>query len=665
MNFFEHQANARKRTKILVFYYILALIALTVSFYSLIVFAISLTDDETATRLMQNAYFDPVLFFFTASGVLLLVGGASLFKTMELSAGGGDAVAQQMGGRLISTATTDPLERRLLNVVEEMAIASGVNVPNVYLLDNEPGINAFAAGFTPNTAALGINRGTIELLTRDELQGVLGHEFSHILNGDMRTNIRLISVLFGLNLIVIIGWFLMRITMYTNTGYRSSNNRDNNGAAAALIASIVGVGFVVLGSIGMFFSQLIQAAISRQREYLADASSVQFTRNPDGIAGALKKIGCPNIVEKIQTPGAGEASHMFFSSIYGVSSFSELMATHPPLVQRIQAIDPTFDGKFPASIQRIDARSIAFEPPPKPLGKITPNTPGGPKLGPISVLPMGSIDRVGQMDMRNLVFASALLGNIPDTLTPILQTPLGAKTILYTLLIDSRSEIRTKQLSILSQNEDHACLNTMQQVADQLKAIPLESRIPLAQKTLPSIRGLTSDQYVKFRKTMEMLVAADGQVDIFEYALRCLFISDLDVHFGLAKAPAGNISNAATAVQPLAVTLSYLAYSGRGDLQNGEKTAEDMAAIQKAFDSGMKTYGATAQMVPMDSSTLSSFDAAMKLLAEYAPAVKQKIIAAYLACASSDGEISVREGELLRAISATLDCPLPPFGKTA
>ncbi len=248
-----------------------------------------------------------------------------------------------MGGTLVPADVQDPLRRRLRNVVEEMAIASGVPVPEIYVLEEESGINAFAAGFTPSDAAVAVTRGTLELLDRDELQGVIAHEFSHILNGDMRLNIRLMGVLFGIMVLGLIGRLIVRGGHHTSI----ISSRRDRGAPVALV---IGLGLMVVGGIGVFFARVIKAGISRQREYLADASAVQFTRQSSGIANALKKIGGYSEGSLIKSADPEEVSHMLFGT---GARFCSLFATHPPLVARIQALDPSFrDTDFP----RVDPR---------------------------------------------------------------------------------------------------------------------------------------------------------------------------------------------------------------------------------------------------------------------------------------------------------------------
>ncbi len=328
MDFFAQQGKAKKHTKLLVFYFVIAVACIIAAVYlaGLIIFFGTQSQQHPDNSTRELVLWNPQLFIYTMLGTLGVVIVGSLYKTAELAKGGG-AVAESLGGRLISPNPTSPDERKLRNVIEEMAIASGVPVPKIYVLDEDEGINAFAAGHSQGDAAIGVTHGCMTLLNRDELQGVIGHEFSHILNGDMRLNLRVMGVIFGILCLAVIG----RVLLYTR------GRRDKNPLL------LLGLALIVVGAIGTFFGRLIQAAISRQRESLADASSVQFTRNPAGLSGALQKIG--GVGSRIESPHAGEANHMFFSNGLG-KSFFRMMATHPPLPERIRAIDPSWDGKF-------------------------------------------------------------------------------------------------------------------------------------------------------------------------------------------------------------------------------------------------------------------------------------------------------------------------------
>jgi len=329
MDFFEQQERARRATKLLVVHFAVAVACIVVAVYVSIL-AIFHGADAGGQPGADLVLWEPRLFAGAALATLTVVSAGSLYKTAVL-ANGGSAVAEALGGRILSPDTTDPDERKLLNVAEEMAIAAGVPVPKLYVLDASPGINAFAAGHSPEDAAIGVTRGCMTRLSRDELQGVLGHEFSHMLNGDMRLNLRLMGVVFGILCLSVIGRVLLRAR---------GRGRGGRGAAPWML---LGVALVAIGSIGSFFGRLLQAAVSRQREFLADASAVQFTRNPAGLSGALQKIG--GIGSRVESAHAMEASHMFFGNGVGRPLFG-LLATHPPLETRIRAIDPEWDGTY-------------------------------------------------------------------------------------------------------------------------------------------------------------------------------------------------------------------------------------------------------------------------------------------------------------------------------
>jgi len=347
MNFYQAQDDARKRTKLLLWYYVIAIVAIIIAIYAIISLvmyfqspSIQYAEEFEMEQGIEIPGFwermwNPTLLLTVAVGTsgVILVG--TLFKKMQLSSGGA-VIAMDLGGRPIDPNTTDAEERKLMNVVEEMAIASGTPVPQVWVMDQELGINAFAAGTEPGNAVIGVTRGCIQRLNRKELQGVIAHEFSHILNGDMKLNMRLVSLLFGILMISIIG----RTVLYS--GYLGGGNRRSNDNSGAVLL-LIGIALLAIGAIGVFFARMIQAAISRQREYLADASAVQFTMDPSGIADALKKIGGNADKGNIKHPKAGEAEHMFFAD---GGLFSYGFASHPPLEERIGAIQNDWDGEF-------------------------------------------------------------------------------------------------------------------------------------------------------------------------------------------------------------------------------------------------------------------------------------------------------------------------------
>jgi Zn-dependent protease with chaperone function len=341
MDFFQRQDNARRRTRWLVAYFMGAIFGLACTFY-----IVSLAPYFHAHPEQAGSFWHPQLFQWVVGVVLVITAAGSVTKFAKLRKGG-KAIALALDGRpLTATPAIDPDERELQNIVEEMSIASGLPMPAIYVLDREPGINAFAAGFRPEDAVVGVTKGAMEFLTRDELQGIIAHEFSHILNGDMRLNLRLVSWLHGILWIALIGRGLLEGARRCIPWNSEENDLKKAGLGLFFIGSFVGMIIFGVGSAGAFFGRLIKSAVARQRELLADAAAVQFTRNPMGLANALKKIGGLGHGSRVRSPMAEEASHMFFGNGLRTSWFG-FFSTHPPLKKRIKLLDPTFDGRFP------------------------------------------------------------------------------------------------------------------------------------------------------------------------------------------------------------------------------------------------------------------------------------------------------------------------------
>ena len=435
MDYFQSQDVARRKTGLLVFYFVLAVILIILSVYlaiqGVLVYAAPVSEDEAIHGL--SGLWNPELFGWVALGTSSLIAGGSLYKIAALS-GGGHTVAELLGGRLLRPDGADPDERRLLNVVEEMAIASGLPVPPVYLLENEPGINAFAAGHAPGDAVVAVTTGCLRHLSRDELQGVIAHEFSHILNGDMRLNIRLMGVLFGILVIGLTGWLIFRSTANVSVNVRTRN--DDGDRKGFNPIPLIGLALYVIGYVGVFFGNLIKAAVSRQREFLADASAVQFTRNPQGIAGALIKIGALAEGSRIQDPHAEEASHMFFGdAVPGFGQFFGLLATHPPLVERIKRLDPSFSGDFSEVRLEQPRRARAVRP------------AGAARRDPVhrgQGCCAGGDDRPTTPELRGRT-----QGIMPPTLAEVVREPLGAQAAVFALLLDPAESVRRTQLAWL------------------------------------------------------------------------------------------------------------------------------------------------------------------------------------------------------------------------
>ena len=639
MNFFEAQERARRRTVWLVLLFALAMAGLIVITNLLLlgILAYSQTGEFVFSVTALHQQFDWDIFIGVAIVISILIFLGSLYKTMSLSEGG-RSVAEMLGGQLIARNTSDPDERRLLNVVEEMAIASGISVPNVYVLD-ETSINAFAAGLSPNDAVIGVTRGTLRYLDRDELQGVIAHEFSHIFNGDMRMNIRLIGVLHGILLLGLIGYYILRATRYV----RGSRNKE--GASAIAIVLALGVGLIAIGYIGFFFGQWIKSMVSRQREYLADASAVQFTRNKGGIAGALKKIGGLTAGSYLENPSAPQYSHAYFSQ--GVGGFLQsLFATHPPLKARIKRIDPGWSGEFiasrkaePAAEKQTRAEEAAVR-----TGIVTGTIAAG-------ILTANEIiEQVGTVREEQVEVAREIMAAIPAVLRQAAEEPFGARAIIYGLLIDKRAEVEDEQRQLLMQLADPAVADHTKVLKGVLTALPTYTRLPLLELTIPALQELSAPQYRQFRKAVQSLIAADKKVDLKEWVLQRLVMQQLDEYFGLRKRPTAKHAYLGAVKQEAEIILSLVAYTEH----------QDVSTAEKAFDAGKSEVGAGAlHFAQRDQLTLDNLNSAIDELEKLKPLLKPRILKACAACIMYDGKASIRGQELLRTISSTLDCPMP------
>ena len=652
MNFFEAQDHARRQTGWLVLLFGLAVAGLIVltNLLLLVVLAFSQSGQFVFSPELLLQQFQLDVFIGVAVVVLALVFLGSLYKTMSLS-GGGASVAEMLGGRQISRDTRDPAERQLLNVVEEMAIAAGMPVPPVYLLD-EPGINAFAAGSSPNTAVIGITRGALQAFSREELQGVIAHEFSHIFNGDMRLNIRLIGVLHGILLLGLLGYLLLRSSAFV----RSSNKRGG-GAIVAILA--LGAGLVVIGFVGHFFGQMIKAMVSRQREYLADASAVQFTRNKQSIAGALKKIGgaSPGTGDGslLQTPAAAEYSHAYFSR--GVGGFMQsLFATHPPLPDRIRRIDPQWDGEYLAP-QATPTADASTESTGKSGVSGIPDIAGMPggiggaviAAGVLSAEQM--IDRVGTVTEQQLNTARDILAAIPAALREAAAEPYGARAVIYALLIDTSAEVQNEQQRLLGKLADPQVAAYRERLMAELPALPDFARLPLLELTLPALQTLSPEQYQRFRSVVQALIAADKKVSLPEWILQRLVLQQLDLHFGLRKAPRavhGNLNALKDELQVLLSLVAYTEYSG------------DAKTAALAFAAGSNKAGEPElKILPREELNLTMLNNALDTLDKLKPLVKPRLLKACAACILYDGKTTIPAQELLRTIAICLDSPMP------
>ena len=642
MNFFEAQDRVRRNTTKLVFLFILAVVTLIIMTNLLVMMTLGYVNSEQlrdGETLIQQMDWRTFVMVSVGVGVIVLVG--SLYKIMTLSAGG-KVVAESLGGRLISPNTDDLKQRKLLNVVEEIAIASGTPAPPVYLLADEEGINAFAAGFSPRDAVIGVTQGTIDHLSREQLQGVIAHEFSHIFNGDMRLNIRLMGILNGILVLGMIGYYLLYSASFS--GHRRGSDKGGGGILA------LAIGLMVIGFAGTFFGGLIKASVSRQREYLADATAVQFTRNPDGIAGALKRIGGLQLGSTVSNPGAPEISHAFFAQ--GVSGFMQaLSATHPPLAKRIRRIDPQWDGKF----DHFDAKDRPRNG--EKLGK--PETMTREQLtdkiaavavGAAVVDVMHAIDQIGNPGQETINYARALISELPVAIKEAAREPYGARAVMYSLVLDEAQEVRDRQLKQLRHHADPDVYALTLGLLAEMDGLDAKYRLPLIDIAMPALKQLSVSQYKSFKHNLLALIEMDSKIELLEWSLQKILSNHLDAHFFEPPHVKAVHSRPEQVKEEIALILSVMAYAGQ----------QSQGDVEKAFESAVQALELSGlRLVAKNDISLSKLDRALEKATGLKPLAKPRLLKACVASIVHDQVVSPVEVELLRAFSDVLDCPMP------
>lgn len=647
MNFFEQQDKARKNTGRLVALFALAVVLIIASVYLVFVVALGVfyaqASDDGAVVIR---WWHPEVLLLAGGGSLLVISLGAVTKIWELR-GGGAVVARSLGGRMLLPSTTNPVEQRVINVVEEMSIASGIPTPPVFLMDAETGINAFAAGYSPAGAVIGVSKGAAERLTRDELQGVVAHEFSHIFSGDMRLNIRLIGVLNGILIIGIVGYTLLRAAAYGG-GRAGRSSGGKGGSPLPLLA--VGAALMAIGFLGTFFGNLIKAAVSRQREFLADAAAVQFTRNPDGIAGALKRIGGARVGSEIHAPSAREASHMFFAR--GVSrGLDSMLSTHPPLATRIRRIDPSWDGKWLSSDA---APGINREPTTEGasgFGSARADRAAAMAAVAATGVAPTLLEQIGSPTPAHIDLARSLLARIPAQLRDAAHDPFGARAVVLALLLDRDAAIRAEQLRVLA-DADRPAHDETRRLADAALALDRELRLPLVDLSLAALAAMSPEQERSFLATLRAFVEADRKIDVFEFALQRIVTNHLEAQRSGGRKAAFKYYGLAKLTEECSVLLSTLAAAGASDDEQAER----------AFDEGAKVLGeGGTHYVTRANASLGSLSDALDTLAHVAPKLKERLIRACAIVVASDRTVTPREAELLRVIADALGVPTPPL----
>ncbi len=653
MDFFRAQEHARRRTKLLVFYFLCAVAVMIAAIYVVCILLFAAAGEYTEASVAAPAvreWWNPEILLWSALAVGLIVGGGSAYKIAALRSGGG-AVARSLGGRQVTGATSDPLERRLLNVVEEMAIASGTPMPEVYVLDGEEGINAFAAGNNPQDAAVAVTRGALQRFSRDELQGVIAHEFAHILNGDMRLNLRIAGVIFGLLVLSVVGQILLRGSLYGGMMRGGGRGRGSGGAMAIVL---LGLAVIVVGYIGTVFGRMIQAAVSRQREYLADAAAVQFTRNPGGISGALQRIGAAQTRGRLQHGSASGMAHLFFANAVS-ARMSGLLATHPPLPKRIRAVDPGWDGTFrakpvagaeqereedPAKQEQPEQQHAAVGRPMGAFGE------GGGVL--TAAVLLGSI---GQVESRQLLFARAFLESLPNALREADADPLRAEAVILSLLLQADEGVRRTQASAVRRLADESLRKELDAIAPLVADREAWERLPLLEHVLPALRETPQHMLQTFFKLIEELIAADRRVSLFEFTLEHLARRRL-------VPCAERIGGPDPAARPGAVSCVLSAVV---DL-SAEVPADSKMIFRKAI-SGLR-LGDGLDWRPIQDDSFQQLETALNRLERAPLEFKERFLEACARAITHNRKVSVAEAEIFRAIVVSLDLSVPPVWAT-
>jgi Zn-dependent protease with chaperone function len=630
MDFFKQQDIARTKTTRLIGLFILAIMTIALAIYAIALAAVFFHGTrQPGFNPYRFEMIQPELGFWVLSVTLLVIFIGSITKIVQL-AKGGSVVAENLGGRLINASATDADERRLINVVEEMAIASGVPVPQIYILEDEKGINAFAAGYTPNDAAVAVTGGCLTELSRDELQGVIAHEFSHILNGDMRLNIRLIGFLSGITVIAQIGRVMLR---------SRSSSRKNQGQIV-----LIAMGLVIIGFLGLLFGRMIQAAVSRQREYYADASAVQFTRNPRGIAGALIKIGTLLQGSWIQSPHAEEISHMFFGS-----AIRSVFATHPPLRERIRRLEPDYKRRF-------IPQEVSEEKPGPVVSELT--KPAAALTSPVATFDGGAdsvIKQPGNVTAQNINHSRQLLTAIPVKIKTELSDILGAMSVTCLLLLDEDPQVRNIQIKRLQKSAPSRVVQHLMNLEPHLKALDLQLRLPVLDLALPVLRQMSAGQYAKFKAFIQILVEADARLSFFEFALQQIITHRLGASYQRHKKEVV-YKNITSLALDAANILSQLAHVG-----NPHEVAAQ-AAFSCAWEK-LQLKDSHRKMQPAGKVSFGALGAALQRFSLAAPGVKKTFLDACAHCVLHDEQVTLQEAELVRAVAYALDIPLPPFLK--
>ncbi|MEM7304710.1 MAG: M48 family metallopeptidase, partial [Pseudomonadota bacterium] len=593
------------------------IIALTIALFSLSTWFFG---NWTSTALSSEFSYPSLKTILNISFVVIFVIGAVIFFSRLQISNGGSVIAERLGGRLIQSGTDNPDEQKLLNVVEEMSIAAGLSTPPVYV-SNETTINAFAAGFDESDAVIGVTRGTLERLSRDQLQGVVAHEFSHILHGDMRLNLNLITILSGVMFISQAG----KIILYSMGGH---HHRGRSQSAAPVLG--LGLGLIVIGYIGTVFGSLIKSAVSRQREYLADASAVQYTRQPDGIADALKIIGS-GIGSHIGTPRAEECSHMFFGDALFARAFG-FLSTHPPIDKRILRIEPGWNGEY------LSGKPIVQKKKPEP-----------PQQNKFTSL-HDALNSTGLLDPAMIAVAGALIQSLEPDIKEASEHPGSAYALMLALRLNPEKNIQDKQLEVVKSNP--LLLKDIKRYSLKTHELDQNEVLALIEMSVPALKKLSEQQYKELKKHLMQFIVADDKSDIKEWLHFRLISHYLDPFFNTnQKKKFSRSYHSFTPIKnSVSVVISLVAHVGSKDSEQADHSFNHAMEILNIKNS---------QRLRFDEMEFSEVNDALELINYLVPMLKNDFLNACAECIQLDNEVTSNEWGLLRVIAACIGCPMP------
>lgn len=631
MNFFEHQERARRTSTRLVVLFLLAVLAIALV-VGLLVYLLCF--GWRVPELTLGEWLRSPGFGWSMLATFAVIAAGTLHRTWQLR-DGGEALAALLRAREIPPDTRMTDERVLRNVVEEMAIAAGLPAPRTFLLPREKAINAFVAGYRPTEAVVFVTQGALDELSRDELQGVVAHEFSHILNADMRINMRLMSLLAGILAIGKVGEFLV----YTTTSREDRRLGD-------MRLSALGVVLMALGYIGLFFGRLIKAAVSRQRERLADASAVQFTRNPAGLAGALIRIR-NGVGSHLRSFHAEDMSHMCFGETLALR-WRRLFATHPTLDERLRALGPEWLARARVRARReMPAAVVSAAPAGQPAFVAPPQPVPRPALSP-QTRPTPAPVRPGPADGATMGYAAALLAAIPDDLRQRARQPRGALLVVLALAVEAGGDAAGDVVAELSL--DGVEREELKHLLQRVRQLGTRLRLPLVDLAMPALKGLSAEERRALRHDLHRLARADGRLNLFELLLTCLLDEHLAAHAG--RATPVRFHRYEPVAEDLRVVLSLMVHaSGAGG--NAAQT------LFTRFARGLLPVGTT--LLPRARCTLATLQRSLKRLRDLSPLLKGPVIDALADLARADARVQVAEMELLRLVGELMDCPVPPL----